>query len=264
MRKRIVVLSVSVLLFFAVILVGVLTVFKVDDVALYYNDSTETGLIYRDEMKEKLDEYCLKKNILFLREPKIIALFSDTKYVNTVSVRKIYPNKIVVYAKEETEVFAVNFGGEYVMFDEMGNILSTAKENKNRADGHTNILLEGFSFDGEKWLDYQETELAFRAYQILNEELEGARSNLKSISLLKPTSSSKDDFLEIQTQEGVVMQMSAPASKMREKLLKLVSSYRSLSTEEKLFGVIHAFEREGSEEILSEYTSRYGDVKQIS
>lgn len=261
MRKKILTLTISVILFFAVVIFGVATLFVVDDVSLYFLDNSSVGLNYRDRVQKEIEEICLGKNILFLKEDSVMKVFDDDAYVRATSVRKVYPNKIVVYAEEVREIFAVRGVNGYFMFDKDGVLLSESKENVNRADGHTNIVLEGFAFDGTTFTDEKAFAAVKEIYAVLNDLFDGARTNVSSISWIKPTSSGKDDYFEIGTQEGVLMRMSDPFTDTKKKIEGMVSMYKTLDTQELLYGVIDAFHSKTDGSLKITYTSRYGDVK---
>lgn len=260
-RKLILIPSFAILAF--IILLGVYTVFTVNAVSVYYNVASERGLDYSVEIQTKLDELCNGKNIFFINENKVSAVFDDFSYIDEVSIRKVYPNKLVVYAEENVERFAVVSDGNesvYHMLDGEGKKLGERAENKNNADSFRNILLEGFSYDGKKFADEELMRNIYRMCDVMNELFGGVRSNVLSITYTSPTSKKEDSFIEIKMIEGVKVKLSNPFDKAEKKINKACAFYLSMTTEERLYGMINVVELKDGGDISVSYTSRYGDI----
>ncbi len=258
--KKLILIASFILLFF-VVLLGVYTVFSVKDISVYYSVSSEAGKAYSEEIQVELEESFHGKNIFFIREKKISAVFDDFPYIKEISARKVYPNKIVVYAEEEPEFYAVYDNDGYCMLGEDGSLLAKRRENENYADGYANVLLENFSYEGGEFSDKELFSSVCRMGGYMNEAFGGIRSNVKKIVCVAPTSSRADEYFEIYMTEGVVVKIVAPLSNADEKIARVCEIYLSLNTEEKMYGVITAVDLAEGEGISVTYTSRYGEVR---
>lgn len=258
--KKLILITSFILLFF-IVLLGVYTVFSVNYISVYYSVSSDVGKAYAEEIQIKLDENFHGKNIFFIREKKISAVFDDFPYIKEVSIRKVYPNKIIVYAEEEPEFYAVYDNEGYCMLGEDGSLLAKRAENENYADGYTNVLLENFSYESGEFSDKEIFSSVCRMGSYMNEAFGGIRSNVKRIVYVTPTSSRADEYFEIYMTEGVVVKIVAPLSNADEKIARVCEFYLSLNTEEKMYGVITAIDLAESEGVSVTYTSRYGEVR---
>lgn len=256
MNKRVLSIILSVAILLAVIVMGVYFVFVIDSVVVYYDVLSEKGVEYSMEIQIGLEEAYRGKNILFVSDKEAIDILEQYPYVKSVSVRKIYPDKIAVYAEENPERFAVeNSSGEYDMLDSDGNYLTTRSENENYADSYRNILLEGF---GEYASSFNQSE-AFKAAKIMcdymHETFGGVRANLSGIKYVTPTTSEENAYFELSMTEGVKIRIFAPLSSAEEKCKSAVERYLAVSPEDRLYGLITVVEKaDGSGELITAYS----------
>lgn len=256
MNKRVLSIILSAVVLIAVIVMGVHFVFVVDSVVVYYEVLSEKGVEYSLEIQVGLEDAYRGKNILFVSEKEADSVLSKYPYVKSVSVRKIYPDKIAVYAEENPERFAVeNSSGEYDMLDSEGNYLASRSENENYADSYRNILLEGF---GEYTASFNQSE-AFKAAEAMcdymHEVFGGVRTNLAGIKYVTPTTSVENSYFELSMTEGVIIRIFTPLSSTDEKCKAVVEKYLSLSPEDRLYGLITVVEKaDGSGELITVYS----------
>lgn len=256
MRKKVLCLALSFVILIAVIVLGAHFVFMVDTVVVYYNVLSEKGVEYSVSIQKDLENAYIGKNTLFVSRDEADEVLSNYPYVKGVSVRKIFPDKIAVYAEETPERFAVeNSSGEYDMLDEDGTYLATRDSNENYADGFRNILLTGF---GEYSSDFTSSEAFKAAKQIcdhMHTAFDGVRANLSEINYVHPTSDDSDAYFELTMTEGVVIRIYTPLSSTEAKCAAVVESYLSLSPEDRLYGLITAVEKaDGSGEFITSYS----------
>ncbi len=261
MSKRRLVLTTTAIIFLLALVLGVYTVFTVNSVSVYYDVVSENGLKYSKEIQDKLEDKWLGKNILLIKEENVLSVFDEYPYVEEISARKVYPNKIVVYARENTERFAVESADKsyFIMFDSKGDKLGTNSVNKNAADSFRNILLSGFGYDGVSFANEEYFKCVLNMCDIADEVLGGVRTNFERVTLVRPTSLQSEDYIEIGTTEGVVIKIVNPLSGGEEKIRECLKSYLSLKSDERLYGVITAIEKVNGEGVSVTYTSRYGE-----
>jgi len=256
MNKRVLSIIISFVILLAVMVMGVHFVFVVDSVAVYYDVISEKGVEYSVEIQVGLEDAYRGKNTLFVSKKEAEAVFEKYPYVKIVSVRKIYPDKIAVYAEENPERFATeNSSGEYDMLDSDGNYLASRSSNENYADSYRNILLEGFGEYTSSFNQSEEFKAAKTMCDYMHEIFGGVRANLSGIKYVIPTSSADNSYFELSMTEGVIIRIFAPLSSTGEKCKVAVEKYLSLSPEDRLYGLITVVEKaDGSGELVTVYS----------
>lgn len=256
MRKRVLCLALSFVILIAVIALGTHFVFKVDTVVVYYNVLSEKGVEYSVSIQKDLEEAYIGKNTLFVTEDEADEVLSNYPYVKGVSVRKIFPDKIAVYAEETPERFAVqNSSGSYDMLDEEGTYLSTRESNENYSDGFRNILLTGFGEYSSSFTESEAFEAAKTICDYMHTAFNGVRANLSAISYVHPTSDEADAYFELSMTEGVTVRIYTPLSSTEEKCASVVERYLSLAPEDRLYGLITVVDKaDGSGEFITSYS----------
>lgn len=256
MRKKVLSVALSFVILIAVIVLGVHFVFKVDTVVVYYNVLSEKGVEYSESVQTALEKAYIGKNTLFVTRDEADEVLSGYPYIKGVSVRKIFPDKIAVYAEETPERFAVeNSSGAYDMLDEDGGYLSTRDANENYADGFRNVLLTGFG----EYADGFSSSEAFKAAKIICDYMHtafnGVRANLSEISYVHPTSAEEDAYFELSMTEGVIVRIYTPLSSTEAKCASATERYLSLSPEDRLYGLITVVEKaDGSGDFVTSYS----------
>lgn len=256
MKKRLVSIILSAVILIALIVMGIYFIFMINTVAVYYNVLSGKGLQYSVEIQEELESLYKGKNILFISEDEAAAVFDKYPYVSEVSIRKIYPNKIAVYAEENAERFAVaNSSGGYDMLDKNGLLLSSRAENKNYADSYRNILLEGFGEYSEALYTSEQFSAVKAMCDYMHEAFGGIRTNLSEIKYAAPTSNLANSYFQLTMTEGIIIRIFNPLNMTEEKTASAVDKYLSLAPEDRLYGLITVVESaDGSGELVTAYS----------
>lgn len=126
-------------LLFVCALICFLYAFKTADVEVRVTKTEISDSSVEESVLNSLNS--LKGKCLpFLSEEKIAETAAGgSPYIEVTSVKKSYPNKIVVDVKERVEVFYVSCGDEAVMTDENFRVLRKTGENANKLDGNRNV-----------------------------------------------------------------------------------------------------------------------------
>jgi len=242
MNKKIWILLSSIFIFICVVAAGTLLLFSVDTVQLYFTDKTSAGLADSGRLSAELDEKFMDKNILFVGEEDVDGIFSSYPYIKKISVEKVYPDKIIIYAEEIEERYAVKNGDSYDMLDEDFNYLSTNEVNENRADSHSNILLENFGYGDGTFREKEAIASAAEVIGVFDDKLNGVRNNILKIEFSSPTTSREDSYFVLYTVEGVEIRIFSPLSSAEKKAEGAAEKYKELSVEEKMYGIITVVE----------------------
>ena len=138
--------------------------------------------------------------------------------------------------------FAVEKGdGNYYILGPDGTILGVRGDTANRSDGAENILVTGLSATGNRGEILTGDECIRPLIDFCAEadsRLNGLRSNLVSVEVMKPTSSSADISLCLVLREGVKAYVRNPLNLTQEKAKAFADFYLSLDTDERLGGSI--------------------------
>lgn len=256
MKKRLVSIILSAVILVALIVMGIYFIFMINTVSVYYNVLSDMGLQYSVEIQEELESLYKGKNILFISEDEAAAVFDKYPYVSEVSIRKVYPNKIAVYAEENAERFAVaNSSGGYDMLDKNGLLLSSREKNENYADSYRNILLEGFGEYSEALYKSEQFAAVKVMCEYMHETFGGIRANLSEIKYAAPTSNPANAYFQLTMTEGVIIRIFNPLNMTEEKCVSAVERYLSLSPEDRLYGLITVVEKaDDSGELITTYS----------
>jgi len=256
MKKRVICIVLSVVIFLAVIVMGIYFVFSIDTVVVYYDVLSDKGIEYSVEIQSELEKAYVGQNIFFAGRTSADDVFKNYPYVKGVSIKKIYPDKIAVYAEEIPERFAVeNSSGGYDMLDADGNYLASREANENYADSFRNILLSGFGEYNSAFALGSAFKAVKTICDYMHTAFNGVRANLSGVSYVQPTSSAADAYFELTMTEGVIIRIFTPLNLTEEKCAKATERYLSISPEDRLYGLITVVESaDGSGELITTYS----------
>lgn len=243
MRKRsIITILLTILVFSAAVVLGVSSVYRVNAVTLEVSVISEVAEEEADSLQKKLLSRYQSESIFFVSKRAAEEEFAAFPYFRMVSFRKQYPNRLVIEATEDAEMFAVEKGdGNYYILGPDGTILGVRGDTANRSDGAENILVTGLSATGNRGEILTGDECIRPLIDFCAEadsRLNGLRSNLVSVEVMKPTSSSADISFCLVLREGVKAYVRNPLNLTQEKAKAFADFYLSLDTDERLGGRI--------------------------
>lgn len=243
MRKRnVIAIILTAVVFIAAAVLGVSSVYRVNTVTLDVSVISEDARSEAEELQKRLLERYKDENIFALRKSEAEEAFSDFPYFRMISFKKAYPNRLIISAAEDAEVFAVEKGdGSYYILNADGMVLGERNDVSNRSDGGANVLVTGLAASGERGGLLRGDESIPYFLQIctaISLQLDGLRSNLVSVEVMKPTSSARDVSFLLRMREGTVGYISNPYELTEKKAAAFLSLYFSLRDEQKLGGRI--------------------------
>ena len=145
-----------------------------------------------------------------------------------VSFRKEYPNRLVISASEDAEVFAAaREDGSYYILGGDGTILGIREDSSNRSDAAPTSSSRVFPLrakgGGARGDGCIPALLSFcRAADSL---LNGLRSNVVSVEVVRPTSSSEDMYFCLSMREGVKIYVHNPENLTAAKAERALGFY---------------------------------------
>ncbi len=245
MRKKLVIISLTFVVFLCAVVLGVSTVFRVDRVTVETTTVSELAKTESKALEKKIRETYLTKNSLFVDVEEIKAWKSEFPYLSVTSVEKDYPNGILVKVTEEKEAYAVKNGDEYYILNQTGDVLTTKTSSENRLDGQPNLLLEGFAFTGVEngtLVGDDAFSTALSVLKTADEILGGVRKNVLSLRLINGT---PETIVCLSMREGVKVYVGNVSQATDEKVKKAIDEYLALSDGQKLTGRLLVSEAEG-------------------
>lgn len=238
--KKVITIILTVALFIAAAALGIDSVYRVGEVALEINYVSEEAKTEAEALEKELSELYGKQSIFRVKKEDAESVFARFPYFRLTDFKKEYPDKLVVEATEDAEVFAVKSGEKYYVLALDGTILSVRNSPQNRSDGKDNVLIEGVEISGERG-ELCQGEKINRALPFLKElsaRLDGLRSNLVKVEYeLKGGSIEQYNLV---TREGVKIQVQKIQEMTSEKAEKVAKTYLGLEDSERLTGYIYA------------------------
>ena len=239
--KKFITIILTAILFISAVTLGVNTVYRVSEVGLEINFVSEEAKQEAEELQARLHTVYEKRSIFETAKEDAESVFAEFPYFRLTNFKKEYPNKIVVEATEDAEVFAVsNVAGEYFILALDGTILSVRESSLNRSDGAPNILIEGIEIAGEKGEVCTNEKLTKLVpfLKALSKNLDGLRANITKIEYT--VYGGNIEQYNFSMREGVTLMLQKADEFVEEKANKVAEKYASLEDRELLGGYLYA------------------------
>lgn len=206
----------TVIVFLAAATLGVTTVYRVNAVTLDVSVISDAARQEAEALQKNLLGRYEGQNIFLADTAEAEEEFSAFPYFRLLSFRREYPNRLVIGASEDAEVFAVEQSdGTYCILGADGTVLGIRSDYANRSDGAANVVLKGLSASGEKGeiLGGDECIPALLSFCAEADALlNGFRSNVVSLEVVRPTSSPENMYFCLSMREGVKIFVFNPAN----------------------------------------------------
>lgn len=259
MKKKLVIILLTVALFLCGCGVGVATVFRVDGVRLDASRISEESDVEAKDLRKRLEELYLNENIFTARKSKAESIMSEFPYFRITAFKRSYPDVLIIEVVEDEEVFVVETqpnSGQYYLLGLDGTVLGVRDTVANRFDDERNVLLKGkdLTVTGEKGSIITGDDCLqpmLRLCKVLSDKLNGLRGNLVSVEILfRPT---EGPVFRLQMQEGVEMIFYNPDCLTEEKAEKGIEKYFALTDAEKMSGTLLVLDN-GEGSVIVSYT----------
>ncbi len=243
-KKKIITIVLSVVLLIAIAVLGVANVYRVDTVTLVPSTISEEAEEEAVQLQERLEKAYAGSNTLFVDDDAAQSVLEDFPYFRITDFRKEFPNRIVIEASEDEEMFAAKVEGaeEYYVLGKDGILLGK----RNTPDGRSgnNILVTGLTLSGEIGKVASGDTLTDAFVQIIRamtsvEGLGGTlRNNVTRIRL--GDIPGLGETMQITWREGVVAYIVEYEKNSAENAKKVVEKYLQLSDAQKVTGALVA------------------------
>ena len=238
-KKSLWVILLTAIVFFAIAVLGTLTVSRVERVEVQAKLISKEAETEVEAFRERLIETYKNDRSFSVKSTQAEELMSEFPYFRMTEFRVVFPDKIAVKIEEDDEVFAVQTeNGKYCLLALNGTVLGERDYSKNRSDGGENILLDGVTVTekrGEIANGKGFAELLAFSSQV-SKAVGGIRSNVSKISV--SAMAATEITMTLTMKEGVKVLVNNPAEQTAEKAEKAMECYLSLSDGARLTGEI--------------------------
>ena len=243
-KKTVLTVLLTALIFISACVLTVTTVYRVSAVTLEIQAISEEAKTEAETLEKSIAAHYKGKNIFSADSAVARLKFEEYPHFRMTSFKKAYPNRLIVTASEDAEVYAVESENGYRILGASGVVLCDRETPKNRSDGHDNVIIKGVLAAGQRGSvptdEYFLLTIAF--CEAFDTQSDGIRNNVVSVTLEKPTSNDDYAYLRLKFREGAEAIVYSPLSKTQEKAKSLYSYYASVSTEKRMSGVIYVSE----------------------
>ncbi len=257
-KKNLLVIVLSVLVFLSAVLLGVSSVYRVDNVFVYANTISEDAKKEANELQKLLTAEYKEKNSLFTDDEIAKTVVAGFPYFRLTSFEKAYPNRLIVRITEDEEVYAIPCDASaenYYILNAEGTVLSVRSDYTNRSDETgkaKNLLIKGVIVTGEKGkkiVGDEKLSCVFTICQKISNLLNGIRSNLTEVEI--SGASSNDTFtITLTTHEGVKIYIRKPFTLTETKTELAINTYMGMTDEQRTKGMLTVFDGENGVETV--------------
>ncbi len=245
MRKKVLTIVLTAIVYLSAVGLGLSTVFRVRAVSLDAAVISEGASERVQTMREELLDAYESEGTLSVNKSKAEKVLSKYPYFRLISFKKSYPDTLYIQVVEDSEVYAVQTGEEYYILSKEGIVVERRKTPVNRLDKGDNVLVTGLDASGDRGEELVGDpcwQTALRLCQGMDTALDGIRKNVLSLDVLKRGS---EIFYRLTMREGVKIYIDTPDTLTDEKSKRAVDEYLSLSDIDKTLGYIGVHEIDG-------------------
>ncbi len=266
MKKTIIVIVLTALVFLSAVTLGVSTVYRVNEVTVIASTFSKEAKEEAKQLQTELNEAYEKKSVFSASKDLAEEILEKFPYFRITSFEKDYPNRLVITVSEDEEVYALpcqNEADGYYILSADGTVLSIRDTYINRSDTttqRTNILITGLTVSGEKGgtlVGDGSFGYALAFCQKINEILGGIQSNIERVEVIKGGSSEDTVTLRLTAFEGVKIYVRNPSFLTAEKATVAIDKYLSLSDSERTMGMIAVLDINGVPSVTYSTTDEF-------
>lgn len=248
MRRKILIIVLTGLIFLSAAILGVTTVFRIDTVTLNTSKISAPAEAEAEALRERLMDIYDKNSIFTAKRSEAEAIMSEFPYFRITDFKRSYPNRIVVSLVEDEEVYAVETAasdGNYYILSGSGTILGIRENASNRLDGERNVALQGLTVSGEKGGTLSGDDALLPMLTLcgkISGTLNGIRGNVVTVRVLYRTSTEDGMIFSLTMQEGLKIYVYDVMALTEKKAEALAERYLSLSDAERMSGCLMVYE----------------------
>ncbi len=244
MRKKIWMIILTVSLFLSGAFLGVSTVYRVQEVTVCASLVSKAAEQEVDALQADLNANYDKISMFTVDKTLAEQTLAAYPYLRITGFEKSFPNRIVISVAEDEEVYAVQTGNDsktHYILNQDGVVLGIREDTKNRSDHAENLPIAGLSVTGKKGEMLTGDaclETLFSLLKQVSSSLNGIRRNVVKVEIIRQTSLEQETVFKLSMSEGVNVYIRNPSALTLEKAQTAVNAYLSLTSEQKLKGMI--------------------------
>ena len=254
-KKNVLIVILTVFVFLSATFLGVYSVYRVNFVTVNAPVVSTEAKDEAAQLQARLFEAYEGENIFATDETLAAEIFAEFPYFKMTSFEKELPNRIVIEAKEDVELFAVQKNeNSYYILGADGMFLSERDSSINRSDNASNIIVKGVEIQANIGEIAENDECLAWLYSFCDttsQLLGGIRKNVVQIDVIKSSVTIEQMMFKIYFKEGVVAYIHNPSTFTQTKAEKMIEQYLALSDSQRLRGMIPV--TDNAQEVLVAY-----------
>ncbi len=246
MRKKVLTIVLTAIVYLSAVGLGLSTVFRVRAVSLDASVISDSASEQVQAIREELLSVYEREGTLSVNKSKAEEVLAKYPYFRLKTFKKSYPDTLYIQVVEDSEVYAVQAGEEYYIVSEEGIVVELRKTPVNRFDNGDNVLVTGLEVSGKRFGELAGDscwQAALKFCQGMDAALGGIRRNVLSLDVLK---TGPEIFYCVTMREGVKIYIDTPDTLTDEKAKSAVDKYLSLSDSDRTLGYIGVHEIDGT------------------
>ena len=238
--KTLLTILLTAIVFIAAATLGVTAVYRVSAVTLEVSVVSEEAKTEAELLEKALSSRYKKESMFSVKEAWAKEEFAHYPYFRMISFKRSYPNRLIITATEDPEVYALEntYQSGYYILGGDGTVLCEREMPFNRTDGKANVILTGITVSAT--LGRVPTETAFVSALAFCRTLDGLfgglRGNVVSLSLNAPVSAPEYSSLKLIMREGATVNVFNPFNGAEKKAESFYSFYKELGASQRLSG----------------------------
>lgn len=269
MKKTIIVIVLTALVFLSAVTLGVSTVYRVNEVTVVASTLSNEAKTEAGQLQAELDEAYEKQSIFTAKKSIAEEIVERFPYFRITAFEKDYPNRLVIKISEDEEVYALpcqNEADGYYILSADGTVLSVRGDYSNRSDStaqRKNVLITGLTVSGEKGgtlLGDGSFAYTLSFCQKVNDLLGGIQSNIERVEVIKGGSAEDTVTLRVTAFEGVKIYIRNPSYLTDEKAVCAIEKYLSLSDSARTTGMIAVLDINGAPSVTYSTTDEFAET----
>lgn len=141
MKYKRALIFVTILFFVTVLIFASSMLFRIGEIEVKGNVISNSSENVLSKAESALSQFKGKNYVFTSAKSVQSAVENSSSYAKVVSVKKSFPNKIVVEVKERKEALCLVYNSKYYVLDEELTVLKIADNNANNLDGLKNVEL---------------------------------------------------------------------------------------------------------------------------
>ncbi len=244
MRKKIWMILLTVTLFLSGAFLGVSTVYRTQEVTVCASLVSKAAEQEVNALQAELNEKYDKISMFTVDETLAKQTLSAYPYLRLTGFEKAFPNRIIISVAEDEEMYAVQTANDtqmHYILNQNGIVLGIREDTKNRSDNAENLPIIGLTATGEKGTMLTGDACLETLFSFLNEvslSLNGIRRNVIKVEVIRRAALEEETVFKLCMSEGVNVYVRNPSAMTKEKAQTAINAYLSLTSEQKLKGMI--------------------------